>query len=103
MSVWTAVIVTCVGCYVLKLTGLAAPRRLLERPWVRRFAESAPVALLSALIVVQTFASGRSLDLDPAKAAGMAAAIVALLLRAPFLVVLVTAAAVTALTRLAGL
>lgn len=103
MTVWSAVIVTCVGCYVLKLAGLAAPRRLLERPYVRRFAELAPVALLSALIVVQTFVSGRSLQLDPAKLAGLAAAIVALLLRAPFLVVLVAAAAVTALARLAGL
>ncbi|HEY9523222.1 MAG TPA: AzlD domain-containing protein [Thermopolyspora sp.] len=102
MTLWWAVIATCVGCYLLKIAGLAAPRRLLNRRAVRRFAELAPVALLSALIAVQTFGAGQALQLDPAKLAGLGAAVVALLLRAPFLVVLVAAAAVTALARLAG-
>jgi branched-subunit amino acid transport protein len=50
--------------------------------------------LLAALIVTNTFATGRDLVLD-ARAAGLAAALVAVLLRAPVLVVIL-AAAVTA-------
>ena len=54
--------------------------------------------LLAALVVVSTFASGRSLVLDP-RAAGMAAAAVAIVLRAPLLVTVATAAVVAALVR----
>jgi hypothetical protein len=54
-----------------------------------------PVALLAALVAIQTFTNGQRLTVD-ARAAGLAAAVVALALRAPFLVVVITAAAVTA-------
>jgi len=54
--------------------------------------------LLAALVVVSTFASGRSLVLDP-RAAGMAAAAVAIVLRAPLLVTVATATVVAALVR----
>ncbi|RJL31224.1 AzlD domain-containing protein [Bailinhaonella thermotolerans] len=100
MNLWIAVIATCVGCYALKIAGLAAPRRLLDHPGVRRFAALVPIALLSALIVVQTFGQGQSLTLDGPRLAGLGAAVAALLLRAPFLVVLLVAAAVTAAVRL---
>jgi branched-subunit amino acid transport protein len=103
MTTWWAVIATCAGCFLLKFAGLAAPRRVLDHPYVQRFAELAPVALLSALIAVQTFALGQGLHLDAAKLAGMGAAVVALLLRAPFLVVLAVTALVTALVRLMGM
>lgn len=56
-------------------------------------------ALLSALVVTQALASGRSIAPD-ARLVGVAAAVVALWLRAPVLVVLVVAAAATAVTRL---
>ncbi len=95
-GVWWAVIATCAGCYALKLAGLSAPRRLLDHPGVQRFAALVPVALLAALIAVQSFAHGQSLHMDWPRTAGLGAAVVALLLRAPFLVVLATAAVVTA-------
>ncbi|MCK2220862.1 AzlD domain-containing protein [Actinomadura sp. ATCC 31491] len=97
---WWPIAVLCAGCYALKLAGLAAPRRVLEHPVVRRFAELVPVTLLAALIAVQTFTEAGGLRFDPARTAGLVAAVVALLLRAPFLAVLVCAAAVTALARL---
>ncbi|MFA1542230.1 AzlD domain-containing protein [Actinomadura monticuli] len=103
MSVWIAVIATGLGCYALKLAGLVTPRRVLDGPRVRRFTELVPVALLTALIAVQALADGRSLDVDPARLAGLGAAVAALLLRAPFLAVLAVAAAVTAGLRLLGL
>src|SRR6266508_3037553 len=58
-----------------------------------------PRWLLAALIVIQTFTTGHRLTLDP-RAAGLAAAAVAVLLRAPFLVVVAVAAATAALLRL---
>jgi branched-subunit amino acid transport protein len=99
---WVAVLVTGTGCYLLKLTGLTVPRSVLANPRVRRFAELAPVALLAALIAVQTFGAGWSLAFDPARAAGLGAAVVALLLRAPFLVVIVAAAGTAAALRAFG-
>jgi branched-subunit amino acid transport protein len=100
MTLWWAIAALCAGCYALKLAGLAAPRRVLDHPVVHRFAELVPVALLAALIAVQMFTTQGRLDLDPARTAGLAAAVAALLLRAPFLAVLASAAAVTAVVRL---
>jgi branched-subunit amino acid transport protein len=100
MSLWWAIAAVCLGCYALKLAGLAAPRRVLDHPVVRRFAELVPVALLSALIAVQMFTADGALAFDLARTAGLAAAVVALLVRAPFLVVLIAAAATTGVVRL---
>ena len=101
MIIWIAVIATGVGCYALKLAGLVLPQRMLDDARVRRFTELVPVALLTALIAVQTLAHGRALEADGPRLAGLAAAVAALLLRAPFLVVLLLAAGVTAALRLA--
>ena len=96
---WTAILVTAVGCYVLKLAGLSVPQTWLEQPLVNRIADMMPVALLAALVAVQTFSTGQDLTID-ARLAGVGAGFVALLLRAPFLVVIVVAAVTTALLRL---
>ena len=56
-------------------------------------------ALLAALVVVETFGHGRGLTLD-ARALGVAFAAVALARRAPMMVAVLGAAAVTALARL---
>ncbi len=64
-----------------------------------RVADYIPVALLSALVAVQVLTTGRSLVVD-ARLAGLAVAVVLLLLRAPFLVVVFGAALVAALLRL---
>lgn len=96
---WAAVVAAGVGCYLLKLAGMSLPASVLDHPLVRRVADLIPVALLSALIAVQVFTSGASLALD-ARVAGLGFAVVALLLRAPFLVVVFGAAATAALVRL---
>ncbi|WP_299924099.1 AzlD domain-containing protein [uncultured Nocardioides sp.] len=96
---WTAVLLAGVGCYLLKLAGLSLPERVLEHPTVERVADLIPVALLAALVAVQTFSSGSELTLD-ARALGLGFAVVALLLRMPFLVVVVGASVVAAVTRL---
>ncbi len=99
---WIAVLATAGGCYALKLAGLTVPRRLLDNARMRRFAELVPIALLAALIAVQVATSGQSLVLDPARLAGLAAAVLALLLRAPFLLVIVAAAGTAAGLRALG-
>ena len=96
---WAAVLVTAVGCYLLKLAGLSVPPRVLEHRTVAKVADLLPVALLAALVAVQTFSRGHQIVVD-ARALGLAAAVVLLLLRAPFLVVVFGAALVAAGVRL---
>jgi branched-subunit amino acid transport protein len=96
---WAAILVAAAGCYLLKVAGLSVPARVLEHPLVERVADLLPVALLSALIAVQVLGSGQSLELD-ARLLGLAVAVVALLLRAPFIVVVLLAATTAALVRL---
>jgi hypothetical protein len=95
---WIAIFVTAAACFALKLAGWSLPARLLEGERLQWAAALLPLALLAALVVVQTFGQGRSLVVD-ARAAGLAAAGVAVLLRAPFIVVIVVAAATAALLR----
>ena len=96
---WTAILLACLGCYLLKLAGLSLPERVLSHPTVERVADLIPVALLAALVAVQVFSGGTSLVLD-ARVLGLGFAVVALLLRMPFLVVVVGASVVAALARL---
>jgi uncharacterized membrane protein len=95
---WTGILVASVGCWLLKLAGLSMPQQLLEHPRVRRIVELLPIALLAALIAVQTFTTDGHLTVD-ARTAGVAVAVVAVARRLPFLAVLVLACATTALVR----
>jgi Branched-chain amino acid transport protein (AzlD) len=96
--IWVAVIAASAGCYLLKLAGMSLPESVLDRPDVQRVAALLPVALLAALVAVGTFEADGRLVID-ARLAGVGAAVVALLLRAPFLIVIVIAAATTAILR----
>ena len=97
--IWAVLLGAAAACYLLKLAGLSVPQAVLDNPRVRRVAALLPIALLAALIAIQTFSDGRHLVID-ARAAGLGAAVVAVLLRAPFLVVVIAACATAALTRL---
>lgn len=101
-TLWLVVLGGALGCYALKLAGLTVPPRWLEHRTLRRLLDLLPAALLAALVVTQAFTADRALVLDT-RAAGLLAAAVALLLRAPFPVVLVvaggTAAGVHLLTK----
>ncbi len=94
-AVWIAIAAAAAVNFAFKAAGpvaLAArglPRRLEE------LIEVLPAALLAALVITQTFARETELVLD-ARAAGLAAAAVALALRASMLVVILAAATVTA-------
>jgi len=96
---WAGVLVACAACYALKLAGLSLPASLLQDARVQRTVPLVPIALLAALVATQTFSTGHHLVFD-VRAAALGAAIVAVLLRAPFLVVVASAAATAALLRL---
>lgn len=103
MSAWTAVLLSCGLAYALKLAGFLIPPHALDGPVVSRVVRLLPVALLAALVAVQAFVGdGGALTLD-ARAAGLAVALVALALRAPFLVVVIAAAVTAAVLRLFGI
>jgi branched-subunit amino acid transport protein len=96
---WLAVVVIGVITIAMKAVGpLAAHGRDLPAPLARVVDLLAP-AVLAALVATQTFGGNRELVLDE-RSAGIAAAAVAIALRAPILVAVVAAAAVTALLRL---
>jgi len=101
--IWLAVLVCAVGCYLLKVAGMSVPERAMARPVVRRTADLLPVVLLAALVAVQVFATptadGPTLTID-ARLAGLGVAVMALLLRAPFIVVVFAAALTAALLRI---
>jgi hypothetical protein len=96
--VWLGIGLAAASCYLLKLAGMSVPKRIIENPKVQLAAALLPVGLLAALTATQTFASGRELTID-ARVIGLLCALVAIALRAPFLVVVVVAALATALTR----
>jgi branched-subunit amino acid transport protein len=95
-TLWAAVLVASAGCYLLKLAGLSVPAAWVEQPWVARIVDFVPAALLAALVAVQAATSGHHLVID-GRLAGLAVAVGVLLLRAPFIVVLVLAGAAGAL------
>nr|WP_241744313.1 AzlD domain-containing protein [Cellulosimicrobium arenosum] len=88
-------------CFALKLAGHLLPEHWLADERVSRTAALVTAALLAALVAVQTVATGQTLVVD-ARLPALAVAALALALRAPFLVVVVLAAATAAGLRLLG-
>lgn len=99
-ALWVALIVASIGSYALKLAGMSLPESVLNQPVVQRVAGFLPVAMLSALVAVQLFDGGGHYAVDWRTLAGVAAAVVALILRRGFLVVFLVAVGVTAVLRL---
>lgn len=86
------------GTYALKSAGpLLLGGRRLPAP-VERVAQQLPAALLASLVVVSTVAGDRAIVVD-ARLAGVIAGGIALRLRAPFIVVVAVAVAVTGVVR----
>ena len=102
MTLWVAILVAAAIALGLKLAGYLVPASVLEEPRVKRVTAALPIALLAALIATQTFTvAGGSLTLD-ARLAAVGVAVVALVFRAPFIVVVVLGAATAALLRAVG-
>jgi hypothetical protein len=98
-ATWLVVAIVGGGTIAIKAAG---PVLLGGRPLPARLTgvvELLAPALLAALVAVQTFGSGEALVVDE-RVLGVAAAAIALWRKAPLLLVVVIAAAVTALARL---
>lgn len=101
MTLWNAVLLASIICVALKAVGYLLPARWLEAPRPARIADLLTVALLSALVVVQTLAAGPTIVID-ARVPAVGAAALLLWARAPFLVVVAAAAVTAGLLRLWG-
>jgi hypothetical protein len=101
VTLWTAVLLASVICLAVKAVGYALPARWVEAPRPSRIADLLTVALLAALVAVQTLGAGQAIVVDARIPAVLVAAGL-LALRAPFLVVVAAAAVVAALLRLWG-
>jgi uncharacterized membrane protein len=102
VTLWTAVLVASALAFGLKLLGYVVPARWLEGPRTSRVTSALPIALLSALVAVQTLTDPSGSLVVDARLVAVAVACVALALRAPFLLVVVLAAATAAFLRALG-
>ncbi len=101
MTGWPTVLAASAIAYALKLAGYLVPVGWLTGERIARVTTLLPVCLLSALVVTQAFTNGDHLTLD-ARVVGLAAAAIALTLRAPFIIVVIVAAGSAAALRAAG-
>ncbi|MDX6524089.1 MAG: hypothetical protein QOI17_1602 [Gaiellales bacterium] len=96
---WAAILALGGGAYVLKALGPVVIGRRQLPAGALEVLELLSIPLLAALVAVQTLNGGQRLVLD-ARAAALAVAAVLVWRRAPFLVVVLAAAATAALLRL---
>lgn len=96
-QIWIAVIGTSAIAFGLKYFGHSVPEKYLSHRRVLRINTLIPIALLSALVAVQTLTDKSKLVIDQ-RIVGLAVAVTALLLKAPFPVVVLGSAAASALT-----
>jgi uncharacterized membrane protein len=99
---WTAVVAASALAFALKLLGYVVPARWLEGPRTSRVTSALPIALLSALVAVQTVTGEDGALVVDARLAAVGVALAALALRAPFLLVVGLAAGTAALLRALG-
>ena len=101
MTIWQIILLASILMLAIKVLGYLVPPRLLEAPRAARTAELTTVALLSALIVVQTAGIGQGLALD-ARLPAVVVAAALFALKVPFVLVIIAAATCAALLRAVG-
>lgn len=94
------VVIASILVFSWKLLGYLVPQRFITQS-VQRFSERVTVALLAALVGIQTVSSSAGLVLDARVPAVIVAGLL-LVLRLPFIVVIVAAALVAAGLRALG-
>jgi len=97
-AVWWVVVCLGLATVAIKAFGPATLGGWTPSERSDRVLELVSPVVLSALIAVQVFTTGHEYHFD-ARVVGLGVAVVALLLRAPLLVVVICAVAATALTR----
>ena len=95
---WTLIILLTIGAYAFKVTGLVILGGRTLPPIFERCLALIPAAMVTTLVMKDTFTQGQELVLD-ARALGIVVAVIAAWRKAPLIVVIVLGAAVTALVR----
>lgn len=96
---WAAIVALAVGTWGQRQLGMFALGRVLtRRPGLAAFADLLPVAIVAAVIAQLTVGQGRGVVLDD-RLVGLTVAGVLVWRRAPLWLVVIAAAAVTALVR----
>jgi hypothetical protein len=99
MTLWIGIIIASVAVYSWKILGFLVPSSVLNHPTISRIANLLTVALLAALLGVQGITGSGDIQFD-ARIPALAVAAILLYFRAPFVVMVATAALVAALLRL---
>jgi branched-subunit amino acid transport protein len=99
MTLWTAVLISSALVYSWKLFGFLVPERFVSSPKIKELASLLTVALLAALVGIQTFGTADGITFD-ARVPALVVAGVLFYLRAPFIVAVIAAASIASLIRL---
>jgi uncharacterized membrane protein len=102
MPLWGWLLLSCAVAFLTKLAGYLVPAKVLKNKRMSRIAGTITIGLLASLTIVNTVATGSQLAFD-SRVGALVAAAIALLLRAPFLVVVIVGAVAAALLRLIGM
>ncbi|MEN9687346.1 MAG: hypothetical protein RL381_358 [Actinomycetota bacterium] len=94
-ALWIGVIGTSLIAFLLKFLGHSIPEKYVSNPRALRINTLIPIALLSALVGVQTITEKGKWVIDQ-RLAGVAVALIALSLKAPYFVVVISAAITSA-------
>jgi len=94
-ALWLGVVGTSLIAFLLKFTGHSIPEKYVNNPRALRINTLIPIALLSALVGVQTLTEKGKWVIDQ-RLAGVAVALIALSLKAPYFVVVISAAVTSA-------
>ena len=98
MTIWQIVLLASIVVLALKLVGYLVPPAFFHRPGPARVASLLTVALLAALVAVNTLTSASAVVVD-ARVPAIIVAGILLACRVPFIIVLVAAALTAALLR----
>ena len=101
LTLWLTLAGAVAIIFATKLAGQFAPKSWVASPRIAPIVALVSVALLSGLVAQQTLDGGHRLVID-ARLAALAVAAVALWRKAPFIVVVILAAATAALLRHLG-
>ncbi len=94
--IWVAVLSASAICFILKYLGYSIPKSFLTHPRLERINTLIPVVLLSALIAVQSVSKKAELVVDQ-RLAGVGVGLIALMLKAPFPIVVISSALTSAI------
>lgn len=95
---WATVLIASLSTFALKVLGYFLPDSLVTNETSKKIIAVLPIGLLSGLIAIQLFTTKTSFAFD-GRIVGAISAVVLLLFRAPFIIVISLSALITAVGR----